>query len=198
MYKSVLLIFLLLLSSPLFAAQDSQGSISGIINYCDKGGVAGMQVFIPGKPHVVITGTDGRFSLTNIPVGDYSVNFMLQGKILGFNKWVEVSKNKNTPLELINMCDTDNVGKIATPDTPVILDKVNCGEIKEGTLFLINNGKGKCQDGKVVIKSCAKNYADCDKKMSNGCETNTNNDVEHCGSCFNICSTLDTCNLGMC
>ncbi len=175
-----------------------------------------MQVFVPGKPYVVITGTDGRFILNNLPVGDYSLNFMLRGKILYFNKWAEVSANKTTSLDLISICDAENATtnttlEQSTADTPatpkpvapiqanpLILNDIDCSVIKEGVLFLLNNGKGKCADGKVVVKECNTGYADCDKNTSNGCEIDTNNDAEHCGGCFNECSQLDSCNIGMC
>ena len=200
--KKLVILIVLLFSSSFAFAEKNTGSISGIINYCDKGGSAGMQVFIPGKPHVVITGTDGRFIFTNVAVGDYSLNFMLGGKILNFNKWAEVSTDNNTSLDLINICDVENREAntntgASTPTTtaaPAIFDKIDCSVIKKGTLFLINNGRGKCQDGKVLIKSCDAGFANCDKETSNGCEININSDNENCGGCFNACSSLDTCN----
>jgi hypothetical protein len=88
------------------SADSDTGTITGTINYCGKGGVAGMQVFIPGKPYVVITGSDGRFELSGVRKGEYSLNFMLNGKIIKFNTWVEVSANKKTKLEKLKFCDT--------------------------------------------------------------------------------------------
>jgi len=212
----VLLSFTLLVTNIAAAPEQGKGSISGTINYCDKGGVAGMQVFVPGKPYVVITGTDGHFILDNIPVGSYSLNFMLRGKILYFNKWAEVSAEKTTLLDLIDICSientetknqfnnaADNASLNAMPSKPesakpVILSEINCKEIKEGVIFLLNNAKGKCESGSIVIKSCNNGFTNCDKKTSNGCETDTNNDDENCGSCFNACSSTDSCNIGMC
>ncbi|HDL00896.1 MAG TPA: hypothetical protein ENH23_01510 [candidate division Zixibacteria bacterium] len=65
-------------------------------------------------------------------------------------------------------------------------------------MFLLNNGKGKCEDGKAVIKYCDTGYANCDDDTSNGCEIDINNDDENCGECFNECSSLGSCNIGMC
>ena len=197
----------LVASSSVFAGLEN-GSISGEINYCDRGAVAGMQVFIPGKSHVVITGTDGHFLFSNVPAGDYGLGFMLNGYLLNSNKQVAVSSDKKTALGMINVCGIVagqlNIAKETNSSEkteqliPAVYGVTDCATAKEGALFLINNGKGTCIDGKNIIRSCNTGFADCDKKIANGCEVDTNNDMEHCGSCFNACSELDSCNGGVC
>lgn len=76
----------------------------------------------------------------------------------------------------------------------------NCnGKIDEELNVEITNGFGFCkQPGVITLKSCREGFADCDKDVSNGCETDIYNDEENCGSCFNTCEINDQCNLGMC
>jgi hypothetical protein len=45
-----------------------------------------------------------------------------------------------------------------------------------------SHGTTQCVDG-VCVPSCASPYADCDRNPANGCETNTNANVLHCGGC---------------
>jgi hypothetical protein len=49
---------------------------------------------------------------------------------------------------------------------------------------------------------CTGSYVDCDRYLSNGCETNTSNNVNHCGGCNNRCfsatGTTATCQSGSC
>lgn len=205
--KIFILVLALLFTFSSVSAETDKGSISGIINHCDKGGIAGMQAFIPGKPHVVITGSDGRFSFSDVAAGDHSIHFMIDGKIMQFNKWVNVSSTKNSQLGLINVCDTtaaehkDTAAPIspaAAASTPMVLNNANCSELKDDSLINIANGLGLCRGGNLIIKKCNKNYASCDEKAANGCETNISTDDENCGSCFNACASSDSCALGMC
>ncbi|MFV2056859.1 MAG: MopE-related protein, partial [Thiohalomonadales bacterium] len=51
----------------------------------------------------------------------------------------------------------------------------NCdGEIDENASFQISNGVGNCDGGVISVQSCRKNYANCDGKSENGCETDLN------------------------
>ena len=54
-----LLIFTGLISSTvsagIFSDDVKTGTLKGRVNFCGKGGVDGMQVYIPGLPYVVIT-----------------------------------------------------------------------------------------------------------------------------------------------
>lgn len=191
-------------------AVETTGNISGIVNHCDKGGIEGMMVYIPGKSHVVITGTDGKFFMSRVPAGDYTIYFMVNGNIMGFNKWTDVKSGETSSLGLITFCD-----KIATSKKPARLavDKQStnktsatippnlndhCKNEKDGTLVPIINGAGVCKGGAVTISKCNKGFSSCDENILNGCETNIITNDEHCGSCFNACSDLDSCNEGFC
>lgn len=60
-----------------------------------------------------------------------------------------------------------------------------------------------CNDGRCSYQICMLNFGDCDKDLSNGCETNLNTTLEHCGKCDNNCEELTqvetaTCEAGSC
>ncbi len=58
-----------------------------------------------------------------------------------------------------------------------------------------------CQQGLCSIGTCSAPKDDCDKSVSNGCETDTSNDENNCGMCANKCMVPNAtagCALGMC
>lgn len=237
-YTAVFALSMLVFTSESFSAEDGAGTIKGKVNYCGKGGYLGMQVFIPGRQFMVLLGADGNFIFENVPVGDYDINYVINGQLVNENKNVSVSSGGTNDLGNIVFCaddktptfqpvkdpceenpasaeciDVDKDGVVAAkdcndndasikPGAIEICDGLdnNCnGEIDENATVSIENGKGKCDAGKVSsILSCNKGFADCDKDPTNGCETDIYNDDENCGSCGNQCSTLDRCRLGIC
>lgn len=62
-----------------------------------------------------------------------------------------------------------------------------------GPACVLANAMSDCVDGKCVISACDSHFADCDLKPETGCETNLNNDAEHCGACDHPCSGGDLC-----
>ncbi len=62
------------------------------------------------------------------------------------------------------------------------------------------NGTTSCVSG-ACTPSCASGYASCDSNPDNGCETNTNTDVNNCGTCGHVCSNPNgsvSCSGGTC
>jgi hypothetical protein len=54
---------------------------------------------------------------------------------------------------------------------------------------VVANGSRTCDNGGCAIGTCATGFDDCDGEVSNGCEVDLTNDVAHCGSCGNACTT---------
>ncbi len=60
----------------------------------------------------------------------------------------------------------------------------------------------KCSSGSCDYVACLPGFGDCDGDRANGCETNTNQDPNHCGTCGNKCNPASggspLCNTGTC
>jgi hypothetical protein len=69
-------------------------------------------------------------------------------------------------------------------------DPNNCGVCKKVCSFP-NSTSGTCSSGICSVGPCTAGFADCDSDPTDadGCETNISNNVQHCGSCTNVCST---------
>ncbi|MSP61794.1 MAG: hypothetical protein EXR72_15965 [Myxococcales bacterium] len=52
----------------------------------------------------------------------------------------------------------------------------------------IMNGVAACAASKCGIASCNAPFADCDKQVANGGESNTSNDAKNCGGCGVVCN----------
>ncbi len=60
------------------------------------------------------------------------------------------------------------------------------------------HGPTACTSG-VCTPTCITGYANCDGNPNNGCETDTNTDPNHCGSCTTACGASGpSCNSGAC
>ncbi len=56
-----------------------------------------------------------------------------------------------------------------------------------------------CATGKCVITACSEGHADCDGKVSNGCEAELAVDPKNCGKCGNACpASAPVCDEGVC
>ena len=167
---------LLILGSGSAFAEDSTGSLHGVVNFCSKGGVEGMQIYIPGRQFMVITGSDGHFTFDRLPVGSYAIGAMLDGKVLYSHDAVDVTAGETTDLGQMDFCSEKS--ETQSPASTPALDALHKDTQNP--------------------EACAKNWADCDKNPANGCETNVRNDEWNCGACGNRCTTWQNCALGAC
>ncbi|MBL8685465.1 MAG: hypothetical protein JNK05_40190 [Myxococcales bacterium] len=72
----------------------------------------------------------------------------------------------------------------------------NCGGCGVGCSRA--NATATCASGSCAIGSCNAGWGNCDGNDANGCETNTNSNNSHCGTCNNACSSPHTCIGGGC
>lgn len=87
------------------------GTITGRVNVCGDLESAGVRVFTPGQPFVVITGASGTFFFYNVPAGSYSVRVEPPEVPPIVMSPVDVVKNETTDLGLISICpDSDQDG----------------------------------------------------------------------------------------
>ncbi len=78
-------------------------------------------------------------------------------------------------------------------------DDLNCGAC--GQACDTDRGTGTCVNGTCMIDQCTAPYADCDNIDENGCEVDTDTDIDHCGGCNTMCTpphATATCDQGVC
>ncbi|MBK6534672.1 MAG: hypothetical protein IPF99_35515 [Deltaproteobacteria bacterium] len=75
----------------------------------------------------------------------------------------------------------------------------SCGAC--GRVCATPNGSPVCSSGTCAISSCNSGYANCDGQVANGCESNTQTNVNHCGACGRVCALANasqSCSSGSC
>lgn len=221
------------------ADNEKSGKIKGQVDYCSKGGYAGMRIYIPGRQFMIISGSKGDFLFEGIPPGTYEINYSIDEKLVNANHDVMVVSGQTTDLGTIAFCkdnaakqgasseggtamncdegsaeceDKDKDGVMAAkdcddnnpkiyPGAAEICDGIdnNCdGQLDNVKTSPVVNGIGICKQGKILVDSCNRGFADCDGNSDNGCETDIFNDSQNCGGCNNQCSPTDFCRLGIC
>jgi hypothetical protein len=80
--------------------------------------------------------------------------------------------------------------------TNTSFDPSNCGTC--GTTCSFSQGSAGCSGGQCFLTACNSGYADCNHTQADGCEANTNTDVNNCGSCGLACALGETCQAGVC
>ena len=82
----------------------------------------------------------------------------------------------------------------------ILADPTNCGGCNN--ICTVPNGIPFCAGGNCVIAGCFTGFANCDGNPSNGCETNTNNNLLNCGGCNIVCpnrpNSIPVCTAGIC
>lgn len=90
-------------------------------------------------------------------------------------------------------CD-NNVANGCETNTNTSL--TNCGSC--GLVCTVANGVPLCSAGACAVASCNAGYANCDNNAANGCEVNTTNDRNNCGSCGLVCAAGKNCVASVC
>ncbi|MDP3498794.1 MAG: hypothetical protein Q8S33_00620 [Myxococcales bacterium] len=101
-------------------------------------------------------------------------------------------------VELCNGLDDDCDG---TPDNGISLqsDVTNCGRC--GNACMVANATPRCLAGQCEIGQCTAPFDDCNGRLTDGCEENTQTSVNHCGMCGRRCvatNATSSCAAGQC
>lgn len=75
-------------------------------------------------------------------------------------------------------------------------DTNNCGAC--GHVCTTSNDTAACLSGACAIQSCNSGFKDCNNNPADGCEVNSNSDVNNCGGCSIKCTTGQMCTAGTC
>jgi len=75
-------------------------------------------------------------------------------------------------------------------------DIAHCGEC--GHLCTFPNAFPECENGACAISVCSPDYFDCDSDESTGCESHLPTDAANCGTCDNVCTTVNPSKVGVC
>lgn len=96
-------------------------------------------------------------------------------------------------------CNGDPSDPGGACETSLDDDADNCGAC--GNKCEAVNAEVACVDGKCVISGCKDSWVDCSGGYTDGCETNTDVSVAHCGGCKNPCTIPNgspKCEAGRC
>ncbi|MGK5086611.1 hypothetical protein WDW86_03565 [Bdellovibrionota bacterium FG-2] len=82
-------------------------------------------------------------------------------------------------------------------ETTLYNDVKNCGNCG---LACPNyqNATASCNNMVCGIQNCMQGFSNCNNNTNDGCEINTNSDVNNCGACGIVCGWLKSCVLGVC
>lgn len=179
--------------------QPQVGGIKGEVDYCGTGPKDRIRIYILGRQFNLTTGSDGKFLFESIPAGTYDLGFEFKNELLTDKKAIVVISGETTDLGRISICYEidDKSDKTIKPELQISKDKMGvCLDDYQGTI-IVANGRARCDNGKISQLVCFKDFSDCDKNISNGCEANLMRDDDNCGVCGQICN-LEMCTLGDC
>ena len=172
---TIMLVLLFVAPIAMGASDDAVGTIKGKVNYCDKGGYLGMQVFIPGRQFMVLLGQDGKFLFENVPVGKYDINYVINGRMVNVNKDISVRPGDTNDLGNIVFCADDNA-KTSQPENAVQLPLDPC-ESDPSSENCVDADK----DGVVAAKDCNDNNSSIKPgavEICDGLDNNCNGQID--------------------
>ncbi len=77
----------------------------------------------------------------------------------------------------------------STREPNTTINRTNCGSCDQAC-HTFPNATSACQNSQCGIGSCNAGYANCNGLLADGCEINTTNNVNNCGTCGNVCGPI--------
>lgn len=178
-----MLLFSILLPGA-YASSDQRGAIKGQVNFCGKGGLSGMMIYVPGKAITLVTDESGEFEFNDLPKGSYDLVYSHQGQVLNHNADIKVKAEKTTLLGEVRFClQGATRNRPSAPSAPALSGSA-------GAKLVDNDGDGvpagaDCRDDDPKIRPGAIEICDgldndCDGQVDNLERTNINNGTASC------------------
>jgi hypothetical protein len=156
-----------------------------------------------GKQKLTVTG-DGASASVDFAIGD-----ALQTTPLPYSADSGAETTRGTPAIPVTTPGrsgsspgvvTTTAASQSTVTVDISTDINNCGAI--GNVcpaydLATQHARSSCVAGKCTI-NCLTRYSDCNKDSSDGCETNVEENANHCSMCGNACNNGEYCNNGAC
>lgn len=201
-YALVLAILLLITGVHYAGAREAgTGTIKGQVNYCSQGGYVGMQVFIPGRQFSAYLGQDGNFIFEGVPAGSFTVNYLVNGKLVHETGEVVVMAGKTVDLGIIAFCESVTAEQSQTDSAEALMLKckespglAECADADKDGVIAARD----CSDSDAAIHPGAVELCDgvdnnCDGRIDEASTVNIPNGI---GLCKNSVVSIDSCNKG--
>ncbi|MGD8641416.1 MAG: MopE-related protein [Gammaproteobacteria bacterium] len=152
------------------------GAIQGRVNYCSSGGNVGMRVFIPGQQFSAFLGEDGHFMFKNVPAGTYTINYVINDKLVNQNKNVLVTSGGTNELGEIAFCDEQVTVPGGSQADDATTPELTCDENPQREECLDSD-----KDGVIAAKDCDDNDPDTRPgavERCDGIDNNCNGEID--------------------
>ena len=178
------------------------GSIQGQVNFCDRGGLDGVVVHIPGRQYTVITDSTGKFKFDLVPVGVYEIHYRYKDKSVYSNSGVLVNDGATTNLQKISLCN-DILKSLLQSKINILTKPSATGKKMTSEQSVDNDRDGvplgqDCNDNDAAIRPGAIEICD---GIDNNCDGSIDENSEYVimngiGKCNNGIVKVDQCTDG--
>ncbi|WP_455212362.1 MopE-related protein [Kaarinaea lacus] len=152
----------------LVSAAGATGTISGLVNYCDQGGILGMKISLSGRQASIYTANDGKFLFESLPAGTYALFYTVDEKLLHISNGVIVKAGESTQLGEVAFCVANEPGAVHQEMKPIV--GVECPSDSK-IPDCVDNDK----DGVVATKDCDDNDEQIRPGAPESCDGKDNN-----------------------
>jgi len=177
------------------------GTVSGTVNYCDRGGILGMKISLSGRQASIYTADDGKFLFESLPAGTYALFYSIDDKLVHVSKDVIVKAGETTDLGEIVFCASKDVDAVQRNMQSIINSE--CSSDSQAPECVDND-----KDGVVAANDCDDSDEDIKPGAPERCDgkdNNCNGKIDDLGAvwiengegvCENGAIAIKSCNKG--